>query len=333
MSDTVEKKVGVGVIVGRFQVATPHEGHREIIELVLKRHHKVILILGNAAIRATKNDPLDYPMRRRMLEEAYPNVTVLYNDDHPDDTQWVKKLEWNIEQNVPPGQKVVLYGSRDSFIETYKRNGGRHDTYELVPTHIISASNQREIASLSAKHSEDFRNGAIWACQNQYDCAYPTVDVAIVRRDGNEVITHLLMGNKKADGDLIRFIGGFVQPTDDNGNGDAYEINARRESAEETGLSVEGFQYLGTFQIDDWRYRRQTDKIITTLFLATVQFGHAEPKDDIDKLEWIDFKNGVPKFEDMQKRVVKSHHNLLKKVLETIEKQNRKAKHNFARPQ
>ena len=334
MSDVTEKK-GTGVLIGRFQTPILHPGHKGLIESVLEKHHKVLVILGNAPIRATKNDPLDFQSRRFMLEEAYPGkLTVMYNKDMADDREWCKNLERLIEENTPPGQPVVLYGSRDSFIETYKKVGGKYTTIELIPTVIASATSEREIAALKVQTSQEWREGVVWACQNQYDKAYPTVDIAIVRRAGDDTISHLLMGKKREDEGKIRFIGGFVQPTDDQGRGDVLEMNARREAAEETGLSVEGFKYLGSFQIDDWRYRYQTDKIVTTLFMATVQFGAAKPGDDIDELEWIPItgsKDLKAEFENLFRRTVHFHQALLAKVWEAIEKENRHIRSSFKR--
>ncbi|MES2519706.1 MAG: NUDIX domain-containing protein, partial [Bacteroidota bacterium] len=121
----------------------------------------------------------------------------------------------------------------------------------------------------------DFRAGVIFAAYNQYPKAFPTVDVAIVKGD------ELLLG-RKPNQTLFRFIGGFVDPTDDN-----FEQAAAREAQEETGVEVGNLQYVGTARIDDWRYRHEVDKIITTLFKADYTSGQAIAQDDIAELKWF----------------------------------------------
>ncbi len=321
-------RASVGIIVGRFQVPSLHEGHRGIIEEVLEKHEKVVIILGVAPIKATKNNPLDFKARQKMIETAFPDVDVVYVKDNPDDHAWAKDLDTIIEQACPPMKPITLYGSRDSFIDSYKKAGGRFNTKELIPKFIVSGSQERDLASLKVKETEDFRRGVAWACGNQYPTAYPTVDVAIVRKEDG-VITHLLMGNKKIDGDKIRFIGGFVDPRPvpkEYANGRVLEYNARREALEETGCEVDNFKYLGTFLINDWRYRNEEDKIVTTLFLGELMFGAVKASDDIDSLEWIEYKN----LSNTLDRVVDIHKGLFKAVHEEIERNTKKAKREFA---
>jgi hypothetical protein len=42
-------------------------------------------------------------------------------------------------------------------------------------------------------------------------------------------------------------------------------------------------------KIDDWRYRKETSGIMTTLFLTEYGFGMVSASDDIVDLKWIDF--------------------------------------------
>lgn len=331
MPETTEQinRASTGVIVGRFQVPALHEGHRGIIEEVQKHHAKVLIVLGVAPIKATKNNPLDFKARQKMLESAFPDVDVVYVKDNPDDRAWAKDLDTIIEQACPPMKPITLYGSRDSFIDSYKKAGGKYNTKELIPKFIVSGTQERDLASLKVKETEDFRRGVAWACGNQYPVSYPTVDIAIVRKEDG-VITHLLMGNKKIDGEKIRFIGGFVDPRpvpEEYQNGRVFEFNARRECREETGAEVDNFKYLGTFLINDWRYRSEEDKIVTTLFIGELMFGPVKAGDDIDSLEWIDVKY----LKDTYERVVDNHKILFKAVHEEIERNNKKVKNTFAR--
>lgn len=70
-----------GVLIGRFQVHTLHEGHRAIIDQVCANHKKVIIFLGVPVISNTKSNPLDFATRKAMIQQLYPNVVILPQKD------------------------------------------------------------------------------------------------------------------------------------------------------------------------------------------------------------------------------------------------------------
>lgn len=285
IKDTPELvKEGVGVIVGRFHVPELHEGHRDLFDTVQERHDKTICVLGLAEIKASKNNPLDFETRRKMIEEAYPDISVLYQHDVESNEEWSKSLDKLISNNTSPGTKVSAYGSRDSFIKHYS---GRMQTVEFEPDSVISGTLVRNSLTNKTKSSKDFRHGVLWAVGNRYDVAYPTVDIAIT--DENE--ERILLGRKENE-TLFRFIGGFVDPTKDSfGEIGALELNARREVQEETGLEVGPMEYIGSFFVNDVRYRNEADTIITTLFKTKRLMGRAAPDDDIEELKWFPINN------------------------------------------
>jgi len=260
----------IGVIVGRFQVNELHPGHYELINGVAANHKRVVVFLGVSPTLVTRNNPLDFVTRKEMLLQAFPNVTVLSIPDMPSDAEWSRELDKRIREACPMGS-VVLYGSRDSFIKYYS---GHFETIEL-PAHQNTSGTQIRLGiSQEVKASPDFRAGVIFAAFNQYPKVYPTVDIAIVKGD------MVLLGRKPTQ-NKFRFIGGFTDPTDN-----CFEDAAARETREETGVEVENFQYLGSAKIDDWRYRSEQDKIITTFFKATYKSGEPAANDDIVELKW-----------------------------------------------
>lgn len=261
----------IGVIVGRFQVPALHVAHQELIQRVIDNHKRVIIFLGVTPVLVTKKNPLDFITRKEMILKLFPNVTVLALPDMPYDTDWSRELDKRIREVAPVGE-VLLYGGRDSFRSAYS---GNFETTEIEQIANFSGSEIRKEVSQETKASPDFRAGVIFAAYNQYPKAFPTVDVAIVK--GGE----LLLG-RKPNQTLFRFIGGFVDPTDDN-----FEQAATREAQEETGVEVGNLQYVGTARIDDWRYRHEVDKIITTLFKADYLSGEAIAQDDIAELKWF----------------------------------------------
>lgn len=274
----------VGIIVARFQVPTPTEAHVELVETVLKDHPKVFIFLGLSPVKGTISNPLDYQPRKQMLLETfphskYPNITIGYIKDQASDVEWSKMLDSNISDLLAPGEKAVLYGSRDSFIPHYK---GSFAVRELVSTRYISGTEIRNMVAKAPQSNPNFRMGAIWATFQKYPSAIPTVDVAVVNPKENTILLA-----RKPNESLYRFVGGFVSPTDES-----YETAALRELYEETTLAVglNGLRYVGSKKIDDWRYRGEVDKIITHFYISFYSDGCARANDDIAEVRWFDAK-------------------------------------------
>ncbi len=271
----------VGVIIARFQTTKLTEAHLELIDTVRSRHKKVLILLGRAPTKATRNNPLDVHTRRLMVNEAYPDITVLPIKDMANDFEWSKEVDNQI-RSVFDIESIVIYGSRDSFIPHYF---GGFKTIELeasVPN--ISGTELRRLASEEVRVTEDFRAGAIYAAYNRYPVVYPTIDVAIFAHNREDI----LLGRKKVDPKgKWRFIGGFVDPRDES-----KEQTVRREISEEAcGIEVSNPEYIGTARISDWRYAKEVDKIMTTFYVVDIVFGAPEAGDDIDDVKFFKYKD------------------------------------------
>ena len=94
----------------------------------------------------------------------------------------------------------------------------------------------------------------------------------------------ILLGRKKTDGNLWRLPGGFVDPKDNS-----KEETVSRELHEETGFIAElsTIKYIGSIQVDDFRYRRELDKIITTIYHVPFTWGIVKGADDLDEAKWF----------------------------------------------
>lgn len=288
----------VGVIIARFQVPELHEAHRDLISTVIERHDKVLIFLGLAPVLVTRNNPLDFEARKQMILAEFPQVNVHYVDDVPDDDIWSEKLDKQVARLTGPSQSAALYGSRDSFLRHYT---GKLPTCELEAEHFISGSEvRREVSRKSVRGTPDFRAGVVWGAFNRYPTCFPTVDVAVF--DENK--ERLLLARKEHESQW-RLIGGFADP-----GSPSYEADARREVEEEAGISITDPVYVGSFAIDDWRYRKEVDCIKTLLFTAKLQFGSPKPNDDIVALKW--FK--VDEI-DLDRDIVPTHHQLVAELL------------------
>ena len=270
----------VGVIIGRFQINKLHDAHKDLIDGVTKNHKRVILFLGVSPVMGTTRNPLDFTSRKKMIQEQYPEIVIAPLPDCSDDLYWSHNLDSRIREIFPMGS-VVLYGGRDSFISYYR---GLYPTKELEQTIYVSGTEIRKGLSDDIKSSEEWRAGVIYDSYNRYPVSYQTVDIASFSGDYKKILLA-----KKPGEDRYRFIGGFVDPRDSS-----LERAATREYAEETGGSeINNLEYIGSFRIDDWRYRHERDKIMSTLFVGTHSFGTVQPSDDISELIWLNWDSFV----------------------------------------
>ena len=268
-----EKKTDVGVIVGRFQVPFLHAAHIELIDSVVSNHPKVVMFLGLSPCLVTRNNPLDFDARKRMIQEKYPDIIVLYIKDIQSDDHWSQTLDKQIHDVITPNQTVTLYGGRDGFISHYT---GKFKTVELEAKQFISGTELRNSISKSVKKTDDFRCGVIWAAYNQHPKVYTTVDIAIL--DGKN---RILLGRKPNESKYC-FIGGFSSPTSSS-----FEEDAKRELQEETGIETDDLTYIGSTIVNDWRYRGEIDKIKTIFFKTQYVFGAIQAGDDIAEVRWF----------------------------------------------
>jgi bifunctional NMN adenylyltransferase/nudix hydrolase len=282
-----------GVIVARFQVPELHVEHKALIDKVMQYHKKVFVFLGTSPVKTNKN-PLDYPTRVRMILDQYPTISVLPISDVESDKQWAENLDAMIK-SVEPTKKIILYGGRDSFSKFYKPFG-KFETVELASTFDISGSEVREAISNEVLSSSDFRSGQIYQLENRFPIVYPTVDVIITRNfhqtNGSEM--EFLLGKKHAEvnDNKWRIVGGFIEKRHNGGKNAAIA-----EVEEETNLDISKsiINYVGQYNIDDWRYRGTKDGIMTTVFHVDIipnwmdksSSNTEKAGDDLAEIKWF----------------------------------------------
>lgn len=296
----------IGVIVGRFQVPELHQGHKDLINEVRRRHQKVLIMLGSTpGLLVTRNNPLDYKTREKMLQQEYPDITILPIKDMPSDNDWSRVVDERIMEIFQTGS-VIMYGSRDSFVPHYK---GRFRTVKLESAVYMSGTEVRDMVSNDVRASSDFRRGVVYASYNRHPVTFPTVDIAIWDNDEKRI----LLARKKHDLGKWRFPGGFVDPRRDKTKEEA----AMREAVEETGVSVHQPEYVGSALIDDWRYRAELDCIMTSLYMCQYMSGKDEAGDDVDEVKWFPIKD----LKDGTVEVVKEHQCLVVMFLSHLKKE------------
>ncbi len=273
-------RLKLGVIVARLQVAELHAGHRHLIESVLASCDAVLICIGDRDKVAGARNPLPYSARAAMVAEHYgESIAVRRLADHPDDRRWSERLDALIRAEYPL-HDVTLYCSRDGFSDYYS---GAFPVHVIAEAPAESGTQQRAriLADLKSgnRQNADFRRGMIAAAASRYPIVFSTVDVAVM--DGNR--SHLWLGQKHEDNGRWRFVGGFVDPTDTS-----RAAAAIREAEEELGgIRLDNPTYVGSLQVNDFRYRDEADSIMTDLFIVTHTWGQATASDDLDAIGWF----------------------------------------------
>ncbi len=309
IQDSDSDQLGVGVIVGRFQIDELTAGHVSLFDAAERNHAMILAVLGSSPVRNTRRCPLDFESRRQMIAARYPDARIVELMDAPIDSDWVRSLDNIIQRNTPPGVNITLYGGRDSFIQCYNKNNGKYKTVEVPYCGKVSGTSRREHVALQSSSTGNHRRGVISAAYSRYPAVVMCVDIAplIEKNDG----MHVVMIKKHEDGGKLRFIGGHVEPSKprDYESSDLLELNAIREAKEEANVTMRSNQltYLGSALIPDWRYHGEAD-VIASAFFAGVCFDPIDlyPGDDADGVKVVHL-NSITSDD-----VIAEHHTLLK---------------------
>jgi ADP-ribose pyrophosphatase YjhB (NUDIX family) len=263
----------VGVIVSRFQIPELHTGHRYLIEYVQERHENVLVILGTHGEVPTPQNPLPYEVRKAMVLDAYPDVTVAELYDHPiGPNYWCRNLDALVASRFPDAEPT-LYGSRDSFLKVYS---GPLQTHEVPPIASKSGTDIRK--EIGVPSTKEGREALIWQARKRFGLVYRTVDVAIIRPTDHAL---LLIGKDEHEG-LLSFPGGFTE------KGESDEEGGERERGEEViGIRTGSLLYTSSHPINDPRYLNSTDGITTTFFRTWYESGEPKAGDDAKYVAWV----------------------------------------------
>ncbi len=285
------------VICGRFHFHELQKTHIDLIQKVVDKHEKTLIILGLSPVRNSLVNPLEFKHRKAVINEVFPNLEVHYIDDNRDDVVWSKNLDKQITKWTSPGQTVTVYGGNDNLLKVYK---GKYPTAELESDIFVSSAEIRRNIINSYPPTKDFRAGLIAATGLRYPTCFTAVDIAVYDKTKNQILLARKPGEKQ-----YRFVGGFSDPQNNS-----FESDAIRELKEETGLTVgeNDLTYLGTSKIDDWRYRGSVDCIKTIFFLADYQGGTPQADDDIEEVRWFSLT-------DINEDVVVYEHKVLVELL------------------
>lgn len=261
----------VGVVLGRFQVASLHDGHVALLTAVSARCRQLVVLIGVSPAQFNLRDPLPFVCREAAVRSAFPEAIVLPVEDQSSDAYWSERVDAAL---ATLGSDITIFGGRDNSLAKYS---GRWPTETLADVGHPDVAGEHDRAAEYIRRSPLFRAGMVYAAKIRYPTAFQTVDV--VATQGMMV----LAGRKRGE-TAYRFPGGFVDPVHDR----SLEAAAKREFTEECGLLETGpMIYIGSTRVDDWRYRASTDKITTAVFTARVLWGTPVAGDDLDFVVWM----------------------------------------------
>lgn len=272
----MEKRKGVGVVIGRFQVADLHEGHQSVIAEANK-HHKLCIFIGVEPSRlGVRSDPLDYATREQMVKLSFPKAQVFELTDQYTDEHWTNLLDHRLH-TLYPRDSITMYCGRDSFKKHY---GGKHEVREIDSVQHLSGTDLRDIDGSTVENHASFRRGVIYAAYNRWDPIYPCVDIACTRIEHNQI--KVLVGQRRNEGGLYRLPGGHVDPTDETD-----ELAAKRELYEETGVECSDMEFVWSGRIKARGDRPGAGTKRTIFFHTHYLHGPAKGADDLDSVGWV----------------------------------------------
>lgn len=114
------KKRKLGIIIGRFQVPELHEGHKHLIESVIRENDDVLILVGTSRTDGNnERNPFSYAERRDIIHKSYNFRTLSVKILLDRETNWEWSQSIDKLQKRYPDCKITLYGSRDSFRKDY----------------------------------------------------------------------------------------------------------------------------------------------------------------------------------------------------------------------
>ena len=128
------------LFVGRFQPL--HNGHIMVIRNIAKEHDKVILIVGSAQEKRSKENPFSNRERKRMIEAVMKCKGIDYEvhtvKDYFNCKKWVRAIKKLCKFDV-------VYSTNPWTIRCFEEMNIKVKRHKLYRRHVLSGTSIREI--------------------------------------------------------------------------------------------------------------------------------------------------------------------------------------------
>lgn len=293
------------LVIGRFQSVNLENEVNFISNL---KHDKVVIAIVTPQNKFTKISPFDFYTNSQALlsalimkQSAVKEISCIEFKDKRYSEDWTEQIDNTALDN----RAFNLY-----ILGEFPQYHGKH---QVILTNLAysmlsepTKPNDNDIAK------QTFRDGMAYAISRQFDRVYGTVDIAAFW-EGN-----ILLGRKKNE-KLWRFIGGFIDPKDES-----KEEAAKREFREEAGSELTDVNYVCSQQVDDWRYKKGNDRILTTLYTGKIDMS-TQPVagDDIAEIKFFDFIQDIAmRPGEWKNMIVPEHLSLMGSLVRRINKRS-----------
>lgn len=268
------------VMIGRFQSPIFHEGYQQIVRSYPNHAQRLVILVGSSEI-FDQRLPIPYHVVAQTIRRSIKNMENFPKwakdeiqvssiaDSRPNNELWLDDVLSHFK--ISDYKNLVFLTGRDGFQNYIDTNllTSRGCEIKVLPTisevsGTMIRSVDTSIFELSDHELKIYAEGYVAASKRLFPTSYSTVDILPIIADNT-----FLLGRKCSDPlGKYRLVGGFVDPQDHD-----LEAAALRELQEETCINKESVlstQYIGSYRINDYRYRNSIHKIMTNLFVCDV---------------------------------------------------------------
>jgi bifunctional NMN adenylyltransferase/nudix hydrolase len=291
-------KTEFAVVYFPFQCSNLLACHSSILKDAAQTHNRIVIALPVRRISPSKDSPLDFVTRQQMIQQQFQNAIIVPVVDTKYPQNKVKALETAVAAPFSEMRgKCDLY-TDVNFANLYRAHGGKWQCADLAQDVFVQEAANRKRVQFNIGMAQDFkladvqhayRIGLIKGLNDQFPISWTTVDICIKRVINGK--TFILLGKKPGENGW-RFPGGFKDRGDMS-----FEIAVIREASEEIlkpGVNPVNTlmfpEYIGSKNVDDWRYKGEIDGI-NTLFYQVTFIGEDDDikaGDDLAEAEWFE---------------------------------------------
>ena len=155
------KKYKHSFMIARFQPL--HNGHKSIIDKMLKESENITIILGSAQEHGTKKNPLNVEQRQKLIENLYgkkDNIKIFsLNDIDCDNNYWYIHVKKFLEQKVPEfGFPNAYYCGDMENGEYYNKGEFKIEVVNREKQVGLKKISATEIRNMINNHDDNWKN-------------------------------------------------------------------------------------------------------------------------------------------------------------------------------